>query len=122
MKTKTLLILNGVAGVFFGLSYLLMPDMQMEMFGLQSSDAANLLMQAAGAAYVGYGLMAFALMNITDAASTKMVTLGFMGAWICTTAMDLYSVATGAVNSSAWVGVIVGLFFVVMYGMKRFGK
>ncbi|MCO4820352.1 MAG: hypothetical protein KC517_12095 [Bacteroidetes bacterium] len=92
-----------------------MPEMQMGMYGVQSSESGILLMQTAGAAHVG-----FAVMNITDSASTKMVSLGMMGAWITTTAISLYGVLTDGLNSFGWSGVAVGLFFVVMYGMKKF--
>ncbi len=120
MKTKTLFILNGLVGTFSGLGYVFMPELQMEMYGVQSSESGMLFMQTAGAAHVGFALLCFAVMNITDSASTKMVSIGMMGAWITTTAISLYGVLTGGLNSFGWSGVVIGLFFVVMYGMKKF--
>ena len=107
---------------FFGLGYLIMPEMNLEMYELQTSDSALSIMQSAGAAYLGYAAIAFAFMNISDAPTIKMLALGFMGAWICTTAVSLYFVVNSSISSTGWVSVIIGLFFVVMYGMKRFGK
>ena len=121
MNLRNLFLLDTVVAFLFALATLLGPSTVLKFFGLSTGNTEQLLAQIIGAALVGFGLLGWFAKDFTDtrARDGAVLSLFLFSAigFVVTLLAELSNVTRAG---SAWIIVVVFLFFTLGYGYFQF--
>ena len=121
MNLRNLFLLDTVVAFLFALATLLGPSTVLKFFGLSTGNSEQLLAQIIGAALVGFGLLGWFAKDFTDtrARDGAVLSLFLFSAigFVVTLLAELSNVTRAG---SAWIIVVVFLFFTLGYGYFQF--
>ncbi len=126
MRLSTLLIVNAVVGILFGLAFLLAPASMAEVYGLEvdtGSDyvqGAEFISRFAGAAFIGFGVLAWQARYSADSSARRAIVLAYFVSFALGFIISVIAQFQGVYNALGWSTVVIYLLFAAGYGYFQF--
>jgi len=122
MKLSTLLVIDGVVGVAFGIAFVLAPAQLLSAYGT-TLDAAGLFMaRLFGAALIQIGGLALLARNVADAGAQRAIVLAYLIALVIGFVVALQGQLAGISNALGWSTVVIYLLLALGFGYFQFAK
>lgn len=122
MKLGTLLVIDGVVGVVFGIAFVLVPAQVLSAYGT-TLDAAGLFMtRLFGAALIQIGGLALLARNVADASAQRAIVLAYFIALVIGFVVALQGQLAGIANALGWSTVVIYLLLALGFGYFQFAK
>jgi hypothetical protein len=122
MKLRNLFILNAVLAFGFGVGFLLLPGTMVELYGMESTQSANLLGQLFGVELIAVGLLCWFVRGISDAAALRAIMPALLIADVVGLIVVLIGTLSGVMGAMGWSGVAIYLVLSVGYAYFLFLK
>ena len=122
MTLRTLFTINIPISFFFGLTCLLIPEWLMSLYGAEISPAGAFMTRLAGAAYLGFGVLAYQARSTRSAEFALALALGLFVQDSIGAALSLFAQINGLFNALGWTTVVLYLLLALGYGYFRFIK
>jgi hypothetical protein len=106
---KTLFSVHLIAGLLFGLGYLLLPDLMISLFGLTRFDPW--LLRLVAAAILGYAASSWFAISQTTYERVRVIVMAEIVWTTLATLVCLLGLLIGGLPPAVWINVVVfGLF------------
>lgn len=122
MNLRMLFTINVPISFFFGLTCLLIPERLISLYDAEISAAGIYMTQLAGAAYLGFGVLAYQARSSKSTEFALALALAFFVQDSIGAAVSLYSQINGTFNILGWTTVVLYLLLALGYGYFRFVK
>jgi len=122
MKLKTLLIINTIVALLFGLAFVFWPELLMTYYGITLSAGGAVIARLFGAALLGYAVLTWAARNADDSVARKAIVLSLFIGDAIGFVIALLAQFSGAVNSLGWSTVAVYLLLALAFMYFLFKK
>jgi len=122
MNLRMLFTINVPISLFFGAACLLVPEWLVSLYGGELSPAGAYMTRLAGAAYLGFGALAFQARASKSTEFLLALALALfiqdsIGAFV-----SIYAQIAGQLNPFGWTTVALYSFLALGYGYFRFLK
>ena len=122
MKLSTLLVIDGVVGIAFGIAFVLAPAQLLSAYGT-TLDAAGLFMaRLFGAALIQIGGLALLARNVADVGAQRAIVLAYLIALVIGFVVALQGQLAGISNALGWSTVVIYLLLALGFGYFQFAK
>jgi uncharacterized membrane protein len=122
MKFSTLLIINAIVGLVFGIGFLLVPAFVLTVYGVSSGLAVNLVAQFYGVELVAVGLLSWFARYEQDPSAQRPIILAFLISDVIGLIISLIGTLTGVLSAVGWSAVVIYLFFSLGFAYFQFMK
>ena len=102
MQPRNLALIGAALGVGFGAVGLIFPRSLGAFFGIQMDATSTALIRLVSASYVGFGVLDWAALNMTDRAAWRVVAVGNASGWALGGVVMATALASGLGNTIAW--------------------
>ena len=120
MKLHTVMVINSVAGIVFGLGFIFAPTQTLSLYGHTPDAALNYLAQLLGAALVGFAVLTWAARNTRDSGARRAILLALAVGYILGFVLALFAQIKGVENVFGWSTVATYLLLSLAFGYFRF--
>jgi len=122
MKLKTLMIINAIVAIVFGVTFVILPAQAYSLYDITADEQLILMGRLFGAALIGFALLTWMARNATDSDARRAIVfalfiadgIGFVGA--------LIGQLSNAVNALGWSTVAIYLLLALGFGYFQFFK
>ncbi len=122
MKLKTLLIINTVVALVYGICFVLIPLKVLLLYGMTQGASETLAGQYFGVALIAIGLISWFARNVADAIAQKAIILALLISDFIGVIVSVMGTVSGVMNTLGWSAVIIYLFLTVGYAYFQFKK
>jgi len=122
MKLETLLVINAVVAVVFGIAFVIVPGLVIPLYGAEATAPVKYTGQLFGAALVGFAVLAWAARKAAESEARRAIVLAFAVSFVVGLVVSLIGQLRGVVNALGWSTVIIYLFFTLGYGYFQFAR
>ncbi|MFH1183801.1 MAG: hypothetical protein V1755_02030 [Chloroflexota bacterium] len=120
MKPSTLLLLNAILSIAFGLAFVLAPAAVGMMYELPSTPGGDLASRLLGAELLGAGLLSWLARNMSLADLRKAVLPALLLPTVVELIVSIMAMLSGVLGSSGWSSVVIYLLFALGFGYYQF--
>lgn len=115
MRLPTLLLIAALLSLGFGLSFLLVPDIVLPLYGVEPTPATALMSRFFGAALFQWGVALYLVREVREAATQRGLVLAGVVGSAAGLAVALMGQLAGLVNAMGWstvaiYGLLMGAF------------
>ena len=122
MKFSSLMILNTVIALVFGLAFVLVPGTVFNIYGITPGPDANLAGQYFGTSLITIGLLSLLVRNVSDAAAKGAVVLAFLIGDVIGLIVSIIGTLGGVMNGVGWSAVVIYLVLALGFAYFQFMK
>ena len=122
MNIKTLMIINAIVAVVFGLAFLLIPTQLTSLYGVTADALSIYIGQLFGAALIGFAVLTWTARNAADSDARKSIVLALFIADGVGFIVALMGQLGNVVNALGWSTVLIYLILTVWWGYFQFSK
>ena len=122
MKLNTLLVINAILAVVFGLAFLLAPTATSTLYGNTLDPVSKYLGQLLGAAFIGVGIVTWMARKAAASDALRAIVLAYFIANSISFIVALINQLAGVVNALGWSSVAIYLLFALGYAYFQFVK
>ena len=122
MKIKTLMVINAVITVVFGLAFVFMPERLLLMYGNPVDAPMLYLGQLFGATHIMIAVLMWSARNVADSEARKAIVLAVLIGYAIAFIVALIAQFNGVVNALGWLTVAIYFFFSLGFGYFHFKK
>jgi len=123
MKLSTLLVINAILAVVFGLAFVLAPDATGTLYGVTGDDpVSTYLAQLLGAAFIGVGVVTWMARKAAASDALQAVVLAYFISNSIAFVVALINQLAGVVNALGWLSVALYLLLALGYAYFQFVK
>ena len=122
MKLSTLLTISAFVTALFGLTFVLVPEASLSLYGVTLSPGGVLVARLFGASLLGYGVVAWFARNAGESEARKAIILAMVVSDIVAFIVALLGQLAGVVNALGWSTVAIYLFFALSFVYIQFMK
>jgi hypothetical protein len=122
MKLSTLMVINAILAVVFGLAFLLAPTATSTLYGNTLDPVSKYLGQLLGAAFIGVGIVTWMARKAAASDALRAIVLGYFIANSISFIVALINQLAGVVNAVGWSSVALYLLFALGYAYFQFVK
>ena len=116
MKLSTLLTINAIVAVLFGLVFLLIPATAMSWYGIQLSDAGLFTARLFGAALLNFAIISWLVRGSAGSEVVRSIALSFSIGDLIGFIVSLIYQLQGVANSLGWSTVVIYLLLGLAFG------
>jgi hypothetical protein len=120
MKLHTVMVLNAIAGIVFGLGFILSPAQTLLLYGHASSAVLSYMTQLLGAALLSFGVLTWAARNSPDSEARRAILLALVMGYAIGFVLALIAQIKGVDNVLGWSTVVTYLSLALAFGYFRF--
>jgi hypothetical protein len=120
MDLRTVFSINVPISALFGLTSLLVPNWLLSLYGVDLTAAGAAMTQLAGAAFLGFGILAFVARSSPSEDFLMTLALALFVQDSIAAIVSIYAQVSGVFNALGWSTVAVYLLLAVAYGYFRF--
>ena len=120
MKLHTVMVINAVAGIAFGLVFILAPGRSLLLYGHAPTAGLSYLAQLLGAALLSFGLLTWAARNSSDSDARRAILLALVVGYAIGFVLALIAQIRGVENVFGWSTVATYLLLALAFGYFRF--
>lgn len=122
MKLYTLLVINGVIALLFGLAFIFMPATLLHVYGVEMTPPGLFIARLLGASFAGYAIISFIVRNSEGSNDLSAILLGIAVGDLLGFVITLVFMLQGGANPAGWINValylLLGLGFAYFYWRK----
>jgi len=122
MKIKTLMIINAVISVLFGLAFVIIPERLLLLYGNSVDAPMRYIGQLFGAALIAFAVLTWTARKSPDNEARKAIVLSLFIGYFIGFVVTLIGQLGGVVNSLGWSTVAIYFLFSLGYGYFQFTK
>lgn len=123
MKMKVVLVIQGILATFFGLSFLIVPEIGMQPFlvgGAGGSAVLYFLTRGFGASVIMIAVVSWAGLRLTDRYAKRIIAAAF-GIWtLLNVVLFIHATASGIVPAFGWSQVGINSVMFLLYASTFF--
>lgn len=120
MKLHTVMVINAVAGIAFGLGFILAPAQALSLYGHASTAILSYMAQLLGAALLSFGVLTWAARNSPDSEARRAILLALVIGYAIGFVLALMAQLRGVENVLGWSTVATYLLLAFAFGYFRF--
>lgn len=120
MKLSTVLIINAVVSLAFGLVSIFAPAQLAAIYGGEVNDAVLALYRINGASLIGFAAVAWFIRNAPASEARRGTVLGFVVGFALYTLIFLVVALQRIGTAAVWVNVVISLIFALAYAYYAF--
>jgi len=125
MKLKTLMIINAIVAIVFGVVFVIIPSQVLSLYGPGTGDVMSVLNymgQFFGASLIGFGLLTWTARNAADSEARKAIVLALFVSDSIGFVVALIGQINNVVNALGWSTVVIYLLLAIGFGYFQFSK
>jgi hypothetical protein len=122
MKMRTLLIINAVVEVIFGLGFVFAPAVLLGLFGAQIDATGTALAHVAGGVILSLSIISWLGKDLDGSAQEAIAWGGVFFSHFVAGISVLLAILNGTFNAIAWSAVIMDVLFVAAFFWVRGNK
>ncbi len=119
MKLSTLLTINAIVAILFGLGFLLIPDTLLSWYGVDLPVAGIFISRLLGAAFVAFATVSWEVRtadSAADSSAVRAILLSFFIGDILGALISLIYQVDGVANALGWTTVAIYLLLGLGFG------
>ena len=122
MKLSTLLVINAIVALLYGISFVLAPAIVLSMYGLTQGPSEALTGQYFGLSLIAIGLLTWLARNATDSAAQRTIILALLISDTIGVIVSVVGTVSGPMSAFGWSAVVIYLFLALGYAYFQFMK
>ncbi len=122
MKLKTLLIINAIITVMFGIAFVLIPWQVYMLYGVEPSPQMNYMGKLFGAALIVFAVLSWYSRNSFNSDALKAIIFAFFAGDVIGFIITLFGQLGKVVNGLGWLNVIIYFLLAIGFGYFQFAK
>jgi hypothetical protein len=122
MKLHTVMVINAIAGILFGLGFIFVPAQTLSLYGHAPTAILNYIAQLLGAALLSFGILTWAARNSRDSGARRAILLALVVGYTIGFVLALIAQIRGVENILGWSTVATYLFLALVFGYFRFAR
>ena len=122
MKLHTVMVINAIAGVAFGLGFILAPAQTLSLYGHAPTAILSYMAQLLGAALLTLGLLTWVARNSRDSDARRAILLALAVGYAIGFVLALIAQIRGVENILGWSTVATYLLLALAFGYFRFAR
>ena len=122
MKIKTLMIINAIIAIVFGVALVIIPGQFLSLYGPLPDEPLKYTGQLFGAALIGFALLTWTARNATDSDARKAIVFALFVADGVGFIVALIGQLSNVLNQIGWSTVVIYLLLTIGWGYFQFSK
>ncbi|MBA7573436.1 hypothetical protein ES708_15233 [subsurface metagenome] len=122
MKLKTLMIINAIVAIVFGVTFVIVPAQAYSLYDITANEQLVYMGQLFGAALIGFALLTWMARNATDSDARRAIVLALFIADGIGFVVALIGQLSNVVNAFGWSTVAIYLLLALGFGYFQFFK
>jgi DMSO reductase anchor subunit len=122
MKLKTLMIINAIVAIVFGVTFVIVPTQAYSLYDITADEQLIYMGQLFGAALIGFALLTWMARNATDSDARRAIVLALFIADGIGFVVALIGQLSNVVNALGWSTVAIYLLLALGFGYFQFFK
>ncbi len=122
MKLKTLMTINAIVAIVFGVAFVIVPAQAYSLYDITTSEQLIYMGQLFGAALIGFALLTWMARNATDSDARKAIVLALFISDGIGFVVALIGQLGNVVNTLGWSTVAIYLLLALGFGYFQFFK
>jgi len=122
MKLRTLMIINTIVAIVFGLSFIIIPTQVYSLYDITADEQLIYMARLFGTALIGFGILTWMARNATDSDARKAIVLALFIADSIGFVVALLGQLSNVVNALGWSTVAIYLLLALGFGYFQFFK
>ena len=122
MRLNTVMIINAILAVVFGIVFVLIPAQAVSLYGTAPDAPLNYTIQLLGAAFLGFAVLTWSARNATDSQARKAIVLALFVGNCVGFIIALIGQIRNVVNAVGWLTVAIYLLLALGFGYFQFVK
>lgn len=107
MKLKSLLEINAVIALIYGIGELLFPETMSSIYGVTHSPGVGLMCQFFGLTLIFMGLFTWFARNVTDILARRAIILALLISHIIGVIVSVIGTVSGLMSAFGWSAVVI---------------
>lgn len=116
MKLNTVLTINAVATLLFGLAFLIAPETSIAMYGSTTDVTGQFMVRYAGSLLLGITIWTWSGRRVADPIFRRAMIFAHSVPWLIILVLATWWTLSGLTDSRGWGNVILALLFLIAYG------
>ena len=122
MPIKTLMIINAIIAIVFGIALVIIPGQFLSLYGPIPDEPMKNIGQLFGAALIGFALLTWTARNATDSDARKAIVFALFVANGIGFIVALIGQLSNVLNQLGWSTVVIYLLLTFGWGYFQFSK
>lgn len=122
MKLKTLMIINTIVAIVFGILFVIVPVQTYSCYNITADEHLIYMGRLFGSALVGFGILTWMARNATDSDARKAILYALFTADCIGFVVALIGQINNVVNALGWSTVAIYLLLALGFGYFQFIK
>jgi hypothetical protein len=122
MKLNTLMVINAILAVVFGLAFVLVPTATGTLYGVPPDPVSKYLAQLLGAVFIGVGVVTWMARKAAASDALRAIVLAYFISNSIAFIVALINQLAGVVNALGWSSVAIYLLLALGYAYFQFVK
>ncbi|MCX6072154.1 MAG: hypothetical protein NTU91_15090 [Chloroflexi bacterium] len=122
MKFSTVLIVNAVVALIYGIGLVLVPSTVLSIYGVTPGPAVNLASQLFGVEMIHVGLICWLARKVSDGPAQKAIILGSLIGQLIAVIVSMMGTLSGVFSAVGWSAVAIYLVLAAGYAYLQFMK
>lgn len=122
MNIKTLMIINAIVAIVFGIAFVLIPAQISSLYGVTVDEPQKYIGQLFGAALLGFAVLTWSARNAGDSDARKAIVFALFVGDGFGFIIALIAQLRNVVNEVGWSTVAIYLILALWWGYFQFSK
>ena len=122
MKFSTLLVVNAVVALVYGIGLVLLPSTLLSIYGVTPGPAVNLASQLFGVELLHVGLICWFARKVSDSPAQRAIIIASLIGQVIGLVVSLMGTLSGVFNAVGWSAVAIYLVLALGYAYLQFMK
>jgi hypothetical protein len=122
MKLKTLMIINTIVAIVFGVTFVIAPAQVYSLYGITADEHLIYMGRLFGSALIGFALLTWLARNTTDSDAQWAIIYALFTADCVGFIVSLIGQISNVVNGFGWSTVVIYLLLALGFGYFLFIK
>ena len=122
MKLHTVMAINAIAGIVFGLGFIFAPAQTLSLYGHAPTPILSYVAQLLGAALLSFGLLTWAARNSRDSDARRAILLALAVGYAIGFVLALIAQVRGVENFLGWSTVATYLLLAMAFAYFRIAR
>ncbi|MGD0753955.1 MAG: hypothetical protein ABR927_02750 [Bacteroidales bacterium] len=122
MKLKTLMIINAIVAIVFGVTFVIVPAHVYSLYDITADKQLIYMGQLFGGTLIGFALLTWMARNATDSDARRAIVYSLFAADCIGFVVALIGQISNVVNALGWLTVAIYLLLALGFGYFQFFK
>ncbi|MFQ5595826.1 MAG: hypothetical protein ACE5HA_16895 [Anaerolineae bacterium] len=122
MKLSTLLVINAIVALVYGISFVLVPATVLSLYGVTQGPGETLTGQFFGVALIAIGLLTWFARDVTDSEAQRAIILALLISDVIGVIVAVLGTLSGVMNAVGWSAAVIYLLLALGYAYFQFVK